>query len=255
MRGTGSQIDGCALVTGAGSGIGRATARSLAGRGAAVGIMDCAHDASDETASEIVSEGGQAKAVWGDVSVEEDVARAFGETAAAFGSINIVVACAGVEVLGKLGEIAMDDWNRAIEVNLTGTMLVARQAVQSMLDIGGGAFVAISSDAGVRGSAGAVPYCVSKHGVVGLVRCMAIDYGGRGIRSNVVCPSFVETPMAERIFAVDGYEEREWAAKVPLGRFATPDEIADVVCHLVSDEARYTNGSVYMADGGLTAGL
>jgi meso-butanediol dehydrogenase/(S,S)-butanediol dehydrogenase/diacetyl reductase len=135
-------------------------------------------------------------------------------------------------------------------------MLTARHAVPAMVADGGGAFVAISSDVGVQGAADWTPYAVSKHGVVGLVRCLALDYGPKGVRSNVVCPSFVKTPMADRILAGAGpNEQRAWERLLPLGRVSSPDEIAAVLHHLLSRESSYTNGLVYMIDGGETAGL
>lgn len=245
-----------AFVTGAGSGIGRATALRLARAGAAVAGFDRDEAALTAVVEEIRACGVEATSHVGDVTSPADVERAVSGTAETLGAIDAVAACAGIEVPGTVADMGLDDWDRAIAVNLTGVMLTARATVPAMAEAGaGGAFVAISSDAGVQGTEAWTPYCVSKHGVIGLVRCLALDYGPAGVRSNVVCPSMVQTPMSERIFADAGPGEREaWSQLLPLGRFAQPPEIADVVCHLLSDESSYTNGLVYLVDGGQTAG-
>lgn len=123
------------------------------------------------------------------------------------------------------------------------------------MTVDGGAFVEIASDGGVQGAQEGGAYCATKHGVVGLVRCLALDHGPKGIRCNAVCPGFVETPMAERIFVEMSVEERKaWEETGPLGRFARPDEVAAAVAHITSEEASYLNGAVYSLDGGATAG-
>jgi meso-butanediol dehydrogenase/(S,S)-butanediol dehydrogenase/diacetyl reductase len=178
------------------------------------------------------------------------------KTVAELGGLDATAACAGIEVTGTVESMSEDDWSRALAVNLTGVMLTARFAVPAMVGAGGGAFVAISSDLGIQGAANWTPYAVSKHGVIGLVRCLALDYGPRGVRSNVVCPSFVRTPMADRILGdVSPEEQRAWERMLPLGRFSSSDEIAAVLHHLLSRESSYTNGLVYTVDGGETAGL
>lgn len=245
-----------AFVTGAGSGIGRATARALHRRECAVGVMDLTEGAAEAVAAEIRELGGRALGVVGDVSQQAQVEAAIAATTDEFGALDIVATCAGVEVYGSATEMDLDDWHRAIDVNLNGTMFVARHAIPSMAESGGGAFVAVSSDAGIYGAVGFTPYCVSKHAVVGLVRCMALDFGTMGIRTSVVCPGFVDTPMLGRILdEAPDVDRSAWAAKVPLRRFCTSEEVADVICHLSSDEASYTNGMVYVVDGGLWAGF
>jgi meso-butanediol dehydrogenase/(S,S)-butanediol dehydrogenase/diacetyl reductase len=141
-----------------------------------------------------------------------------------------------------------------IATNLTGTFLTARFALPHLLS-GGGAFVAVSSDAGLQGAPAYAAYCASKHGVAGLVRAMALDHGPQGVRCNAVCPGFTWTPMAERLLGDDARERSFWEGAVPLGRFGRPEEIADVIAHLSSPEAAYTNGLLYAADGGGTAGF
>jgi meso-butanediol dehydrogenase / (S,S)-butanediol dehydrogenase / diacetyl reductase len=245
-----------AFVTGAGSGIGRATALRLAQGGAAVGAFDRDEGGVEAVVEEVKASGGQAIGVVGDVTDGEALAAAVARTVAELGGLDATAACAGVEVTGTVESMSQADWDRALAVNLTGVMLTARHAVPAMVADRGGAFVAISSDLGIQGAADWTPYAVSKHGVVGLVRCLALDYGPQGVRSNVVCPSFVKTPMAERILNGAGAEEQAaWERLLPLGRIASPDEIAAVIYHLLSRESSYSNGMVYPVDGGETAGL
>lgn len=242
-----------AFITGAGSGIGRAVASLLAERGTRVALFDRSADGLAETASAIATD--SPVVIEGDVTREEDVVAAVQEATTRFGQLDAAVSCAGIEVTGLVPEMDIDDWHRVIAVNLTGTFLTARHTIPALESAGGGSFVAISSDAGVQGASGFGAYCASKHGVIGLVRSLALDHGPAGVRSNAVCPGFVETPMADRIFAdTDPDERRRWEQTVPLGRFARPEEVAAVVAHLTSDEGRYTNGLVYSIDGGSTAG-
>lgn len=244
-----------ALVTGAASGIGRAIAVRLASRSALVAIVDIDEEGLEQTRSLISSAGGQAKSFPADMTNSTDVASVFERFATQVGGIDTVVSAAGIAKEGFIHKMAEADWDRVIAVNLKGTYLAAHYAVPSLLNRGGGNFVAISSDAGVQGAVGYGAYCASKHGVIGLVRCMALDYGSKGIRSNVVSPAFVDTPMANQIFARAPEGTREYFERaVPLGRFAKPEEVAAAVAHLTSDEASYSNGMVYIIDGGATAG-
>jgi meso-butanediol dehydrogenase / (S,S)-butanediol dehydrogenase / diacetyl reductase len=183
------------------------------------------------------------------------VEHAISSAVEALGPLRTVVACAGIAVLGSVTELSVDSWRRTLDVNLTGAFLTARYGIPRLVASGGGSFTAVSSDAGVQGAQGYAAYCASKHGVVGLVRCLALDHARQGIRANAVCPSFVETPMADQIFAGTSEKERAfYKAGVPLGRFAQPQEVARVIAHLSSSDAAYTNGLLYTVDGGATAG-
>ena len=246
-----------AFVTGAGSGIGRATAIRLSARGAAVGLFDRSEDGLRETGALIRDAGGTATEIVGDVTVEDEIAAGISSTSAELGTLRTVAACAGIEVTGTISEMAIEDWHRVVAVNLTGVFHTARHAVRALGDAGGGAFVAISSDGGVQGATLWGAYCATKHGVIGLVRCLALDHGPQGIRANAVCPALTQTPMADRVFAdsPDPEAEREaWAKVVPMGRFARPEEIAAAVAFLTSDDASYINGHAVVVDGGATAG-
>jgi len=243
-----------ALVTGAGSGIGRATAIELAGRGYTVALLDCDEHGIAETEAVITTTGSQVAQLPCDVTDAARVAAVLAAFTDEYDSLDAVAACAGIEVLGDVLTLEETEWRRALDVNATGVFNIAKCTMPYLLD-GGGAFVAVASDAGVVGAQGYSGYAASKHAVVGLIRCMALDFGPRGVRSNVVCPAFVETPMADRIFAASPSEDYDfYQALVPLGRFAQAREVAQVIAHLLSAEASYTNGLVYNVDGGSTAG-
>ncbi|MGO4806462.1 SDR family NAD(P)-dependent oxidoreductase [Arthrobacter sp. 2MCAF15] len=240
-----------ALITGAAGGIGRATALELA-RTHAVIIVDRDQRELEKTAALIVEAGGRPAAFVADVTDLESMRRAVKDGQSFLGTISATVACAGVEVQGSVLDLGLEEWNRSLAVNLTGTFVTAKTTVDSLIKTRG-TFTAIASDAGTNGAQGYSAYVAAKHGVVGLVRCLALDFGPVGVRSNVICPGFVETPMAKRLFAKGSEEEVQfYKSSVPLGRFAKPEEIAATVRHFM--ESTYANGTVYAVDGGATAG-
>jgi len=242
------------IVTGAASGIGRAVALRMAARGAFVALLDSNLDGSAEIEREIRATGGSAKAYGVDVRDSTGVNAVVEDAIREFGNINSVISCAGILRTGRVTETQLDDWNLVISVNLTGTFVLAKLTIP-WLEKSKGSFVAISSDAGTQGASGYAAYCASKHGVIGLVRCLALDHGPKGVRSNAICPSFVNTPMADAAFAGSSEGAREFYERlVPLGRFASANEIADVASYLTSNEASYVNGAIFAVDGGATAG-
>lgn len=244
-----------AFVSGAGSGIGRATAVALARGGYRVGVFDLSRQDADATARLITDSGGSALSLAGDVSVDEDVAAAVDVTVAQLGPLAAVVACAGIGSAGTALTTSTAEWNKVIAVNLTGAFNTARHGIRELLKTGG-SFTAIASDAGVSGYQDALAYGASKHGVVGLVRNLALDHGPQGVRSNVVCPGWVETPLMTQYFdGLSDVEVDEIRRSNPLGRFATASDVAAVVVHLASDAGRHTNGLVYVVDGGVQAGI
>jgi len=246
-----------AVITGAGSGIGMATSILFSKMGFHVLGLDLYKRGLKETQSLIEQQGGHFEAYRVDISDADQVSEFFSSISDLGSPLRSVVNCAGIAATGLAHEDDGVNWDRHIKVNLTGTYNVAKHAMNSFLSSGFGTFTAISSDAGIRGASGYSAYCASKHGVIGLVRCLALDYGQFGIRSNVICPGFVETRMMDSLFNESkdpASEKLSYAKEIPLGRFAKPDEVARVALHLASEESSYTNGLIYTLDGGATCG-
>ncbi|MFC3073172.1 SDR family NAD(P)-dependent oxidoreductase [Shinella pollutisoli] len=246
---------GVSFVTGAASGIGAEIARRLAGSGP-VCLLDRNLAGAVEVASAIASAGGEALALEGDVGNSADLARAVHAAVSRFGRLDVAVASAGVDTYGGFLTASEVDWDRVMTVNAKGVFLTAQATLPSLIETGAGRFIAIASDAGLVGCPGFSVYCASKHAVIGLVRSLACEFGGRGLRANCVCPAFVETPMSAAFAAnASGPEAEYWHGVVPLKRFALPSEIAGVVDYLASPAASYVNGVAYAVDGGATAEL
>lgn len=242
-----------ALVTGAASGIGRATALRFAAEDARVALLDIDERA---LAAAVRACGDGALALAADVSDEAAVSAAFGEAASRWGGLDIVVADAATQLPGRDGVVEgveLDVWQRTLDVNLTGAFLTAKHGVRALLAAGGGALVCVGSPAGAYGIArGLTAYSASKAGVVGLVKVLAADYAAAGIRVNGVFPGITETPMNAAAMA-DAAGWDELLRSVPLGRAGTAEEVAAVVSFLASDQASYVTGAVWTVDGGLTA--
>jgi len=242
------------IVSGATSGIGRAIAIRLARRASAIGIMGRRRDAAEAVAAEIRNIGCEAVVLVADVGQASQVAGAVDAFVEWRGGIETVVSSAGIAMAAPVADFSLSDWGDILATNLSGTFYLAKFSLPRLLD-SKGTFTAISSDAGTQGASGYGPYCATKHGVNGLIKCIALEYGSRGVRSNAVCPGFVETPMAEALFRdMSPTEVAYYKKSVPLGRFARAEEVAEVVAHLTSGEAAYTNGMLYALDGGSTAG-
>ncbi|HET6509085.1 MAG TPA: SDR family oxidoreductase [Baekduia sp.] len=243
------------VITGAASGIGRASAIRLANAGWAVSILDINAEAAGRLATELTQAGLPALAFGCDVTSKDAMRHAVAETEHRFGTVNAAVACAAdQDTVGTVLETDEDAWRRAVDITLNGTYMLAR-AVLPHLIATRGAFVAVSSVAGIRPARDLAVYNAAKAGVVALVRSMALDHGPAGVRSNALCPGETITPAHDRSLGqMTEDQRRALLAAHPLGRFATADEMAAAVAHLVGDEASFTNGHVYVADGGLTAG-
>ena len=241
-----------AVVTGAGSGLGHATARQLASEGAPVACFDIAVDAAEKTAAEIGEQGGVGRAYRVDVSDPDSVAAAMAGAASDLGRPQVIVNSAGIGRFAHTHELPFADWQRILGVNLTGTFLVCQAALPHLMD-GGGSIVNIASNAGIKSQPYSIAYCASKAGVVHLTRCLADEYLKRGVRVNCVAPGGMETPLQEAFMEFP--EGVDWKAmrKVisPLGN-SQPEEIANVVAFIASDECRYMTGSIVSIDGGIT---
>jgi NAD(P)-dependent dehydrogenase (short-subunit alcohol dehydrogenase family) len=244
-----------AFITGAASGIGRAAAQRLAARGAALGLLDVDEDGLAGLATRLRDQGTEVFAKPGDATVDEVVAEAVSATVEQLGPLTTTVACAGREFLGKVTEIPLADWHRSLAINLTASFLVARHAIPKMIEAGGGALVIVGSTTSISGGDGWAPYATAKHGLVGLVRCMALDHARDGVRCNAVLPGFISTAMTDRLMAdVPPDLVGEWDAAIPLGRRGQPEEVASAIAHLTSGEATYVTGALYVIDGGETVG-
>lgn len=242
-----------ALVTGAGTGIGRAAAVAFGKAGASVAVVGRSQANIQETVDLIEKAGGRAIAIQADVSHEDDVKAAVDKTVEAFGGLDFAFNNAGVEQPATaVADISTDEWERQITINLTGVFFGLKHQIPAMLKRGGGSIVNTGSGAAVKGFPGQGAYCATKFGIVGLSKAAALDYAAQGIRVNVVSPGMIDTPMMAR-FTGGTEEGRQGAiASEPVGRAGTPQEIAGTVLWLCSDLAAFSTGSNVVVDGAQT---
>jgi NAD(P)-dependent dehydrogenase (short-subunit alcohol dehydrogenase family) len=233
-----------ALVTGGASGIGRAAARRFVGEGARVVVGDLNEAGLAELAREL---GDNAVTQRCDVTVEDDVGRLAALAVERFGSLDVAFANAGIGSVQRLVDAELADWSRVLDVNLTGPFLTIKHAARRMTR--GGSIVVTASLNAVQAGVGMGAYCSSKAGVAMLAQVAALELGPAGIRVNAVGPGFVRTALTEGAFALPGVADG-YVENTPLGRHATPEEIAGLVAWLASDEAAYVSGSLYLIDGG-----
>ena len=241
-----------AVVTGASSGIGRATATRLAREGARVALIARRREGLEAVAAEIGSDG-NALVLPADCTDESSIATVIDEAAATFGGLDIVVSNAGIELLGeddRVDRLELPVWRRLLQNNLDGQFLTCKHGIKHLLAGGGGAVVCVGSNCGYLGMATNEPaYSASKGGVFAMMRVMAIDYAREGIRVNMVVPGFIDTPMNEPVMR-DADELRYWSDQIPIGRAGTAEECAAAILWLASDEASYCIGTALVVDGG-----
>ena len=241
------------LVTGAGSGIGRATALAFAEEGARLIVSDINDAAGQGTAGMIRDRGGDADFIHADVSRAADCAAMVDRAVSRFGSLHVAFNNAGINLqVAPIADVDEADWQRILAINLTGVFLSMKYEIPVMKRAGGGAIINTASVGGLIGTAGVTAYCATKHGVVGLTKSAALDHIGDGIRINAICPGGTLTPMLTEWFRHPEVE-RAALSQTPIGRMAQPAEIARTVLFLASEESSFMVGHALVADGGLTA--
>ncbi len=243
-----------AAVTGGASGIGRSAARLLAASGAKVVVLDIDCESAAESANQIREEGGQAKAMAMDVTVESEIERAMDATVAEFGRLDVLVSCAGIAIREPALDHSLKHWNQVLQVNQTGVFLCARHAARHMRKSGYGRIVNVASIMGLSGG-GIYPnisYQTTKGAIVNMTRALAIEWASDGILVNAVAPTYVRTPFIEELLEQPGIEE-EIRRLTPLGRLAEPEEVAPAILFLASPAASMVTGHILAVDGGFLA--
>ncbi len=244
-----------ALVTGGGSGIGRATGQLFAERGGAVLVADIAEEAAKATAEAIRQRGGKAEAARCDVTEWDQVEATVQRARDAFGRLDVVIHCAGIMRVDPIEETSLQDWNESLHVNLTGAFLVTKAAMKALREQGGGAIVHIASRMALRVKENHAAYAASKAGVLQLTRMAALEGAPHKIRVNCVCPGVVDTPLLREYGTPEEVRQTvfaNWSAVCPLGRPARPDDVARAMLFLASDDAAYITGVALPVDGGRT---
>lgn len=246
--------DKVAIVTGAGAGIGRASALVFAREGARVVVSDVNVEGGQETVERVRRAGGQAIFVCADVSSEADVRALIAATVETFGRVDCAFNNAGIEgTMGTTHECSDQNWDRTIAINLKGTWLCMRAQIEQMLRQGHGSIVNMSSVAGLVGFTGLPAYVASKHGVLGLTKTAALEYAERGIRVNAVCPGVIHTEMIDRVTGKKADAEQAFIAYEPIGRMGTPEEVGEAAAWLCSDAASFVTGACLPVDGAFVA--
>jgi NAD(P)-dependent dehydrogenase (short-subunit alcohol dehydrogenase family) len=244
-----------AVITGAGSGIGRVAAQMFAAEGAKVVVAEFAADAGEETVRQVADAGGEASFVKTDVSREDDARAMVDHAVERFGRIDVLYNNAGImpESDHSVTDTEVAVWDQVMAVNLRGVFLGCKYAIPPMVDQGSGSVINISSFVAILGCS--VPqdaYTASKGAVLSLTRSLAVQFGPKGVRSNAICPGPIETPLLMDWLLKDEAAKQLRLARNPTGRFGKPEEIVNAAIYLASDESRWTNGAQFVIDGGIT---
>ncbi|MCL5046783.1 MAG: SDR family oxidoreductase [Actinobacteria bacterium] len=251
------KLDGkVAVITGAGSGIGRATALLFAQEGARVVVADLAVDGGEETVRLIAAQGGRSSFIRTDVASAESVANLINGTISRYERLDIIFNNAGIDLAHPVTETSEEVWDKTIAVNLKGVFLGCKYAIHQMIKNGGGSIVNTASVLALVASPNQAAYCASKGGVLALTRQIAFDYARYNIRANCICPGDVLTPMQQRFLAESKDPQatlESLSRRYPMGRFANPEEIACAALYLASDDSSFVTGVALPVDGGLTA--
>ncbi len=243
-----------ALVTGGGSGIGRASALAFAREGAKVVVDDVVVGGGEETIGMIKKAGGEAIFIKADVSKAAEVEAMVNRAVEAYGRLDCTFNNAGIEgAIATTAECSEEDWDRVIAINLKGVWLCMKYEIPQMLKQGGGVIVNTASVLGLVGMAELPAYVASKHGVAGLTKTAALEYAKSGIRVNAVCPGVIDTPMVQRGIAISPEFEAQVTTAEPVGRMGKPEEIAEAVVWLSSEAASFVTGHTMAVDGGMVA--
>jgi NAD(P)-dependent dehydrogenase (short-subunit alcohol dehydrogenase family) len=245
-----------AVITGAASGIGQATAIAFAHEGAFVAIVDIDKKLADQVASDIKSQGGEAQVYPADITDEAQVKSLLEDVVKRWHKLNILVNNAGIYYQGDVTGTSLKTWNKVLDVNLTGAFLCTKYSIAVMADTGSGVIINVASEAGLVGIRGQVVYNVSKGAMIALTRSCAVDLAGLGIRVNCVCPGTTFTPLVDAAIkrSPQPLEARRALERIrPQNRLGTPEEIASAILYLASEEAGYATGAILSMDGGYTA--